>query len=101
MAVIGNKWYPVIVQRLLAEGPLRFNHLADSVDPITNKVLSNSLQDLQEQGLVDRTIINDQPLEVEYSLTDRGRSLEPVIEALEDWGRTHLQRTESAPDSGC
>jgi len=90
MDVIENKWHPVIVDRLLAQGPLHFNQLADEIGPITNKVLSNSLQNLEESGLVDRTIVNDQPVEVEYALTDRGRSLEPVIDALAAWGREHL-----------
>ena len=90
MDVIGNKWHPVIVHRLLEHGPLHFNQLADEIGPITNKVLSNSLQNLEESGLVDRTIVNDQPVAVEYSLTNRGRSLEPVIDALAAWGRHHL-----------
>jgi DNA-binding HxlR family transcriptional regulator len=50
MEVLGKKWHPAIVHRLLDDGPLRFNELADAVGPITNKVLSNSLQDLQDLG---------------------------------------------------
>lgn len=94
MEVIGKKWHPVIIHRLLTEGPLRFNELADSVGPITNKVLSNALKDLQSKTLVDRTIINDQPVEVEYALTDHGQSLQPVIDALETWGKQHLRPAE-------
>lgn len=101
MEVIGNKWHPVIVQRLLDSGPLRFNELAEAVGPITNKVLSNSLKDLGEKGLVDRTIENEQPVEVEYALTGRGRSLEPVIEALQEWGKTHLKPAPSEAESAC
>ena len=98
MDVIGNKWHPVIVDRLLERGPLHFNQLANEIGPITNKVLSNSLQNLQEAGLVDRQVVNDQPVEVEYSLTDRGRSLEPVIDALAAWGREQLGAAADAPD---
>lgn len=58
-------------------------------------MLSNSLQDLQEHELLERTVVEDKPVEVEYSLTGRGESLESVIEALEDWGQSHF---EPAPD---
>ena len=101
MDVLGKKWHPVIVHRLLVDGPLRFNELATGIGPITNKVLSNGLQDLQDQELVERSIINDQPVEVEYALTPHGRSLEPVIDALEEWGRAHLNPGESAAESVC
>ena len=99
MEVIGRKWHPVIIHRLLDDGPLRFNELADEVGAVTNKVLTSSLKDLQEKDLVERTVVNDQPVEVEYALTERGRSLDFVIEALEEWGKTHLQPAESPAQS--
>lgn len=101
MEVIGNKWHPVIVHRLLENGPLRFNDLAEEVGPITNKVLSNSLKDLQSKDLVERTVINDQPVEVEYSLSERGASLETVIDALQTWGNDHLRPADSEEASVC
>lgn len=91
MEVIGRKWHPVIIHRLLEQGPLRFNELADEVGAITNKVLTDSLKDLKKQDLVVRRVVNDQPVEVEYALTDRGRSLRPVIDSLEEWGNSHLR----------
>lgn len=99
MTVIGRKWHPVIIHRLLKTGPLRFNELADEVGAITNKVLANSLKDLQEKDLVERTVVNDQPIEVEYALTERGQSLETVIDSLEQWGRTHLRPAQSPAES--
>lgn len=101
MDVIGNKWHPVIIHRLLNHGPLRFNELSEEVGAITNKVLSNSLKDLQKKELVERTIVNEQPVEVEYALTERGQSLDTVIESLEEWGKTHLQPAASENDSVC
>lgn len=101
MEVIGNKWHPVIVHRLLDHGPLRFNELSEEVGAITNKVLSNSLKDLQEKELVERTIVSDQPVEVEYALTERGESLEEVIESLESWGKTHLRPADTQEESVC
>jgi DNA-binding HxlR family transcriptional regulator len=101
MEVIGNKWHPVIVHRLLERGPLRFNALSEEVGPITNKVLSSSLKDLQQKDLVERDVVNDQPVEVEYSLTERGRSLESVIDALAEWGAANLRPAESQEGSVC
>lgn len=101
MELLGNKWHPVIVDRLLERGPLRFNELADAIGPITNKVLSTGLTDLQEEGLVERTVVDEQPVEVVYALTDHGRSLEPVIEALEAWGETHLRLADEEGSAVC
>lgn len=54
-------------------------------------MLSESLHDLEAKGLVERVVVSGKPIHVEYSLTDHGRSLAPVIEALEAWGREHLR----------
>lgn len=96
MEAIGNKWHPVIVDRLLAREPRRFNELQRAAGDVTNKVLSESLEDLAEQGIVDRTVVAEKPVAVEYELTDRGRALAPVIEALREWGRTHIMATDTA-----
>lgn len=101
MEIIGNKWQPVIIHRLLHRGPLRFNELSEEVGTITNKVLSNSLKDLQGKDIVERTIVNEQPVEVEYALTERGQSLETVIQTLEEWGKSHLRPAETQEESVC
>ncbi|MFD1599659.1 winged helix-turn-helix transcriptional regulator [Halobellus rarus] len=89
-SLIGKKWHPVIVHRLLEHGPSGFNELKKNVDGISSKVLSDSLEDLGEKQLVDREIISEKPVRVQYSLTGHGRSLEPVIYAMRDWGLEHL-----------
>jgi DNA-binding HxlR family transcriptional regulator len=86
MDAIGNKWQPVVVATLSEAGPLRFNDLAAAIPPVTNKTLSASLDDMTETGLVDRDVVAEKPVAVEYSLTERGRALEPVIGALREWG---------------
>ena len=88
--LIGRKWHPVIVHRLLEHGPLGFNALKEEVDGVSSKVLSDSLSDLEESGLVNREIISEKPFRVEYALTERGADLEPVIRAMEEWGSKHL-----------
>jgi DNA-binding HxlR family transcriptional regulator len=87
--------------RLLEADSLRFNELLETVDGITNKVLSESLDDLEDKDLVDRTVVSEKPVRVEYALTDRGRSLRPVIEALEQWGSAHLRPASSEAESYC
>ena len=90
-SLIGKKWHPVIIHRLIDCGPLGFNALKEEVDGISSKVLSDSLEDLEEKTLVDRTIVSEKPFRVEYSLTPLGESLGPVIESMAEWGQEHLQ----------
>ena len=72
-------------------GPSGFNALKQAVNGISSNVLSNSLEDLEENELVNREIVNEKPFRVEYSLTDRGEDLAPIIEAMSDWGETHAR----------
>ncbi|MBX0325517.1 helix-turn-helix transcriptional regulator [Halomicroarcula sp. F13] len=92
--LICRKWHPVIIHRLLNDGPLGFSALQDQVDGVSSKVLSDSLEDLQEKKLIERSIVSEQPFRVEYSLTERGSELEPVVSAMENWGKRHLQPPE-------
>lgn len=95
MALIGKKWHPVIIHRLLEREALGFNALKADVDGISSKVLSDALEDLEGKGLVHREIVSEKPIRVEYSLTGRGASLAPIIEAMRDWGRQHLEPAEN------
>lgn len=93
--LIGRKWHPVIIHRLLACGPLGFNALKAEIDSISGTVLSNSLEDLEEKGLVNRAIVSEKPFRVEYSLTTDGASLQPVIEAMDAWGDAYFDSDKS------
>ncbi|GGM72796.1 DNA-binding HxlR family transcriptional regulator [Halarchaeum rubridurum] len=96
--LIGKKWHPVIIHRLLVNGPAGFNELQDEVDGISSKVLSESLDDLEAKGLLDREVIEEKPIRVRYSLTETGESLETVVLALAEWGDEHLEAgTEPTP----
>ncbi|SEH42813.1 DNA-binding transcriptional regulator, HxlR family [Halopenitus malekzadehii] len=97
--LIGKKWHPVIVHRLLEHGPSGFNELKENVDGISSKVLSDSLDDLGEKQLVDREIISEKPVRVRYSLTDHGESLKPVIYAMRDWGLEHITESDDRNSS--
>ena len=96
-SLIGKKWHPVIVHRLLEHGPSGFNELQENVDGISSKVLSDSLEDLEENRLVEREIISEKPFRVHYSLTRYGESLRPVIDAMRDWGMEYLTEPEDEP----
>ena len=97
--MIGKKWHPVIVHRLLRAGPMGFNDLQDEVDGVSSKVLSESLDDLTEKGFVSRTVVSEKPFRVEYRLTELGESLEPVVLSLAEWGDAHLESVESEEQS--
>ena len=98
--LIGKKWHPVIIHRLLEHGPSGFNELKTAVDGISSKVLSDSLEDLEENHLINREIINEKPFRVQYSLTPHGRSLDEVIYAMRDWGLKHLTEPAVQDSSG-
>jgi DNA-binding HxlR family transcriptional regulator len=98
-SLIGKKWHPVIVHRLLEHGPSGFNELQENVDGISSKVLSDSLDDLEENQLVKREIISEKPFRVNYSLTEYGQSLETVIYAMHDWGMEYLTEPPEEPSA--
>lgn len=95
--LIGKKWHPVIISRLIVKENLGFAELQEAIPEISSKVLSDALQDLDEKGLVEREIVNEQPFRVSYSLTDQGESLEPIIEEMNDWGSNYLESVSQPP----
>lgn len=89
MRVIGGKWKPVILW-LLYGGTKRFNELDRMIPGITQKMLTRHLRELEADGVVNRKVYPVVPPKVEYSLTDKGRELEPVLLALANWGKETL-----------
>lgn len=97
--VLGRKWHPVIIHRLLEHDPLGFGVLESRIQGISGKVLSESLTDLEEKGLVKRTVVNEKPVSVEYSLSPHGRALVDAIDELHQWGQNYLQETTDPEES--
>jgi DNA-binding HxlR family transcriptional regulator len=91
-----RKWTRSIIERLLADEQLRYNELSAEIDGISDKVLSESLEALEEYGLVRREVIDDRPVKVEYSLTEAGAALETVIDAVADWTEIYLEQLEES-----
>ena len=89
--IISKKWHPVIVHQLHGAGPLRFNELKEQLSGISGKVLTDSLDDLVEKGLVSRTVISESPRQVEYDLTGDGQDLFEALRSLASWGEQYLE----------
>ena len=83
--LIGSKWKLLILRNLLAR-PWRFNELKKNLEGISQKVLTDSLRSLEEDGIVTRTVYPEVPPRVEYSLSELGDSMRPIIKAMEDLG---------------
>jgi len=77
--ILGRKWNLVIIDRLLTNGPMGFSDLLDAIEGISSKVLSESLDDLEQVEFIDRTIVSERPFRVEYSLTDQVDAVEGII----------------------
>ena len=91
LEVIGGKWKSVLVYHLL-QGPLRFSELKRLVPDITEKMLTQQLRELERVGVLTRTIFAEVPPRVEYRATAHGQTLQPVLEAMCAWGRSHWQQ---------
>ena len=91
MSIIGQKWKVPILWHLSEGGTLRYNQLKRGVHGITNIMLTQSLQELEAHGLVNRVQISDIPPHVEYSMTERGKTLLPILKALDAWGKQQME----------
>lgn len=92
--LISNKWRPLILRDLLENESMRFKELQRSIGKVSQKVLTSNLRDMEEAGLVVRRIYPEVPPRVEYSLTEEGKSLKPVIEAMRTWGEQYQANAE-------
>lgn len=90
--LLGRKWHPVIIHRLMEED-MGFKDLQRQVHDISDKVLSDSLKDLQEKDIVEKEVLKQSPKEVRYHLTQRGRSLSEVVESMKEWGEKNSKKS--------
>ena len=90
LKLIGDKWKALIIRDLLT-GTKRFGELKKSVEGITQKVLTSNLRSLEKDGLVERKVYSEIPPRVEYTLTDVGYSLMPVLNAMASWGTDYQE----------
>lgn len=91
LKVLGGKWKILILWHL-KDKPRRFSELKRLIPEITEKMLIQQLRELEKDEIVNRKVYSDVPPKVEYSFTDYGRSLEPALKVLCQWGEEHLKR---------
>ena len=90
--LIGNKWKLLILRNLLVR-PWRFNELQKSLEGISQKVLTESLRSMESDGIVVRTVYAEVPPRVEYSLSELGETLRPILDAMQAWGSDYKNNT--------
>lgn len=93
LSVIGGRWKPVIIFQLLENDVRRFGELKKSIENITQRMLTNQLRELEKDKIIHRKVYAEVPPRVEYSLTDYGRSLGPVMLSMKEWGVKHMNVT--------
>ena len=89
--LIGSKWKLLILRNLL-ERPWRFNELKRSLDGISQKVLTDSLRSMEEDGLITRTVFPEVPPRFEYALSDLGETMRPILDAMKGWGEDYKNK---------
>ena len=94
LMLISDKW-KVLILRDLMPGTRRFGELKKSIGTVSQKVLTAQLRDMEAKGLVTRRVYAEVPPRVEYSLTDLGRSLEPILDAMWSWGEEYKAKNEA------
>jgi DNA-binding HxlR family transcriptional regulator len=93
LLMISDRW-KVLILRDLMDGKKRFGVLNKSIGSVTQKVLTANLRDMEADGLLTRKVYAEVPPRVEYALTETGYSLQPVLEAMTEWGKAYKQKTE-------
>ena len=91
--LIGSKWKLLILRNLLMR-PWRFNELRKSLEGISQKVLTDSLRSMEDDGIITRTVYPEVPPRVEYALSDIGESMRPIIKAMEEFGHLYKELVE-------
>lgn len=94
MKVLGGKWKPILLNAIYQTAPARFGELKRNVKGITQSMLTSQLRELEDDGLISRKIYAEIPPRVEYTLTEFGLTLGPIIMALAEWGITYRLKKE-------
>lgn len=89
MQVLGGKWKPILINAIYLTAPARFGELKRSVEGITQSMLTQQLRELEEDGIISRKIYAEIPPRVEYTLTEFGMTLSPIMQAMAKWGKEY------------
>ncbi|MFS0823480.1 winged helix-turn-helix transcriptional regulator [Bacillus sp. 1P02SD] len=88
--ILVGKWKPIILLYLLKNGTMRFNELKRSIPDITQKMLTKQLRELEDEEIIKRVVYPQVPPKVEYSITEYGKELEPILHAMHEWSTKHI-----------
>ena len=97
MKVLGGKWKPILINAIYFTAPARFGELKRSVIGITQSMLTQQLRELEDDGIISRKIYGEIPPKVEYTLTEFGLTLSPVIQTMANWGKEYKLNKQKAP----
>lgn len=101
LGILVGKWKPIILLHILHTGVSRFSELKRSLPGITQKMLTQQLRELEEEEIIARKVYPQVPPKVEYSITEYGKTLEPILNAMHEWGANHSMRKKAQlPGSG-
>ena len=93
LTLISDKW-KVLILRDLMPGAKRFGELKKSIGTVSQKVLTAQLREMEQSGLLTRTVYPEVPPRVEYALTGLGRSLKPILDAMQNWGESYQAKSQ-------
>ncbi len=82
--IIAKRWTALIL-KVLMDKPLRFSEIAEQLDVVSDRVLSERLKELEQEAIIERRVLPEPPIRVEYSLTPKGKALAPILDAIEAW----------------
>jgi DNA-binding HxlR family transcriptional regulator len=93
--LVGRRWTGAII-RVLLQGRARYHQLRDAIPDISDRMLSERLRELEQEGVIERVVVPETPVRVEYELTEKGWALEPVVRAIASWAERWVPALESA-----
>ncbi len=89
LSVIGGKWKAIIIFILIKNGTLRYGELKRRIPSVTQRMLTSQLRELEQDGIIIRTVYEEKPAKVEYAISEYGYSLHEILKAMHVWGETH------------
>ena len=101
MKMIGGKCKPLILEHLISHGTQRFSQLLREITQVSQRTLTNQLRELEADGLIQRIVYAEVPPRVEYSITEKGRSLEKILDLMCEWGEKNMDERFELTNPQC